>query len=152
MPPSRKETVIDTERKSRIQQALSEANLDAVICALPSDVLLLTGYWPVIGASVAICFREGPTILLVPEDEKELAEDGFADSIVTFTAETLEEMQSITDAVKPLLTARFNVFMPVAGHRQSNREAVRRRLRTLRFIFSGTILRTSFAKRFPTRR
>ena len=71
MPPSGKERVIDTERKSWIQQALAEANLDAVICALPSDVLLLTGYWPVIGASVAICFREGPTILLVPEDEKE---------------------------------------------------------------------------------
>ena len=105
MPPSGKQRVIDTERKSRIQQALAEANLDAVICALPSDVLLLTGYWPVIGASVAICFREGPTILLVPEDEKEIAEDGFADSIVTFAAETLEDMQSITDAVKPLLTA-----------------------------------------------
>ncbi len=104
MPFSRKQTVIDTERKSRIQQALLEANLDAVICALPSDVLLLTGYWPVIGASVAICFLGGPTILLVPEDEKELSEDGFADSIITFTAETLDEMQSITDAVKPLLT------------------------------------------------
>ena len=112
MPPSGKERVIDTERKSRIQQALAEANFDAVICALPSDVLLLTGYWPVIGASVAICFREGPAILLVPEDEKEIAEDGFADSIVTFAAETLEDMQSITDAVRPLLTAalkRFNI-------------------------------------------
>ena len=88
--------MIDTERKSRIQQALLEANLDAVICALPSDVLLLTGYWPVVGASVAICFREGPTILLVPEDEKELSEDGFADSVITFTAETIDAMQSLT--------------------------------------------------------
>ena len=145
MPPRGKQTVTDTERKSRIQQALSEANWDAVICALPSDVLLLTGYWPVIGASVAICFREGPTILLVPEDEKEIAEDGFADSIVTFAAETLEEMQSITDAVKPLLTGVLQRLMPVEGPSASSRQAIRRRLRTLRFIFSETILRRSFA-------
>ena len=105
MPPSGKGRVIDTERKSWIQQALAEATLDAVICSLPSDVLLLTGYWPVIGASVAICFREGPTLLLVPEDEKEIAEEGFADSIITFTAATLEDMQSITDAIKPLFSA-----------------------------------------------
>jgi Xaa-Pro aminopeptidase len=105
MPPSEDTTVTDTERKFRIQQALTEANWDAVICALPSDVLLLTGYWPVIGASVAICFREGPTILLVPEDEREIAEKGFADSMVSFAAETLVDLRSITDAVKPHLTA-----------------------------------------------
>ena len=113
---------------------------------------MLTGYWPVIGASVAICFREGPTILLVPEDEKELAEDGFADSIMTFAAETLDDMQSITDAVKASFDRQlFKRFISVAGPSASSRQAVRRRLRTLRFIFSGTILRTSFAKRFLTR-
>ncbi len=105
MPRSGKESLVDSERQSRNHQALVEANWDAVVCALPSNVLLLTGYWPVIGASVALCFRDGPTILLIPEDEKELAEEAFADSIVTFTAETLEEMRSITDAIKPLLTA-----------------------------------------------
>ena len=105
MPPDVKETFIDAERKSLIQQALTEADLDAVICALPSDVLVLTGYWPVAAASVAICFREGPTILLVPDDEREIAEDGFADSIVTFTAVTLEDLRSVSDAVRPLLTA-----------------------------------------------
>lgn len=104
MPPNGKGFVIDTERKSRIQQVLAKAHLDAVVCGLPSDVLLLTGYWPVTGSSVAICFREGPTLLLVPEDEKEIAADGFADSIATFTAASVEEMQSVTGAVKPLLT------------------------------------------------
>jgi Xaa-Pro aminopeptidase len=68
-------------------------------------VLLLTGYWPVIGASIAICFRDGPTKLLVPEDEQEIAEAGFANSIETFTADTLYDMRSITEAVKPVLTA-----------------------------------------------
>lgn len=110
MPPRHNEIVVDAERKLRIQQGLAEANLDAVICALPSDVLVLTGYWPVVGASVAICFREGPTILLVPEDEEELAEKGFADSIVTFSEETLEEIRSITDTIRPLLRGAFQGF------------------------------------------
>ncbi len=100
-----KDTNIDAERQSRIQQALRESNLDAIICAFPSDVLLLTGYWPVIGASIAICFRDGPTKLLVPEDEREIAEAGFTNSIETFAADTLDDMRSITEAVKSPLTA-----------------------------------------------
>lgn len=115
MPPNGEKPLIDEERKSWIQQALAEAKFDAVICALPSDVLLLTGYWPVTGASVAICFRQGPTVLLVPDDEKEIAENGFADSIATFTADTLEEMQSITHAVKPLLTGVLRRRHPSPG-------------------------------------
>ena len=99
--------MIDAERKSRIQQALRDANLDAVICALPSNVLLLTGYWPIVGNSVALCLRDGPTLLLAPEDESELASAGFADSVDTFVPETLQDTRTVCQAVKPHLANAF---------------------------------------------
>ena len=40
-------------------------------------------------------------MLLVPEDEAELAEAGFADSIETFVPETLNETRSVLEAVRP---------------------------------------------------
>jgi Xaa-Pro aminopeptidase len=80
----------------------------AVVCALPSNVLLLTGYWPVVGTSIAICVGNGPTVLLVPEDEEELARDSFADSIKTFVPETLNEMRTIPEAIKPQLARIVN--------------------------------------------
>lgn len=78
-----------------------------MVCALPSNVLLLTGYWPVMGTSLAICIRGGPTTLIVPEDEVELAEAGFAESIKTFKAENLNSFASVSDTVKPRLAEIF---------------------------------------------
>ncbi|MGC1107479.1 MAG: Xaa-Pro peptidase family protein [Candidatus Acidiferrales bacterium] len=92
---------MDPERKSRIQEALQSGGLTAVVCALPSNVLLLTGYWPVVGESIAICVCGGPTVLLVPKDEADLAEASFADSIETFLPETLNEMPDVSAVVKP---------------------------------------------------
>ncbi len=67
-----------TERRARILEALRAAQLDAVVCVLPSDVLLLSGYWPVVATSVAIASASGEVVTLVPQDEAELAEHGWA--------------------------------------------------------------------------
>ncbi|MHB8525808.1 MAG: M24 family metallopeptidase [Candidatus Acidiferrales bacterium] len=93
---------MDHERTSRIQEALQSDGLAAVVCALPSNVLLLTGYWPVVGESIAICVCGGPTVLLVPKDEEDLAGFGFADSVEKFVPETLDQMPGVSAAVKPL--------------------------------------------------
>ncbi len=74
----------DAVRIDSVQAFLREASLDAVVCSLPLNVLLLTGYWPVVGKSLAVAVRGGPTVLLVPEDERELAEGGGADEVRTF--------------------------------------------------------------------
>src|SRR6185312_8546158 len=37
------------ERLARVRDALGRAALDAVVCTLPTNVLLLSGYWPVVG-------------------------------------------------------------------------------------------------------
>lgn len=82
------------ERKARIREALAEARLDAVVCALPANVLMLSGYWPVIGSSLAVATKTGTVILLVPEDEKELAESGWADEVHTFSPASWTEIRS----------------------------------------------------------
>lgn len=93
----------DEERINRIRQALKDAKIDAVVCALPMNVLLLTGYWSVVGASLAIFTSAGNIVLLVPEDERELAENGWADEVKTFATGSLNELKSIGEAVqKPL--------------------------------------------------
>lgn len=94
---------MDCERISRVQDSLHASGLEAVVCALPSNVLLLTGYWPIVAESIAVCVSGGPTVLLVPEDEAELAETGFADSIETFVPETLNQTRSVLAAVRPRL-------------------------------------------------
>jgi Xaa-Pro aminopeptidase len=105
----------DRERISRIQENLHTAGLEAVVCALPSNVLLLTGYWPVVGQSIAVCVRGGSIVLLVPEDEAELAEAGFADSIETFVPETLNNTRSVLEAVRPSLADTFHKLKIAPG-------------------------------------
>ncbi len=94
----------DPERRERIQQALREANLDALVCSLPVNVLLLTGYWPVVGTSIALATRAGQLTILAPEDEQELAEDAGADEVRTFRPGSLDRLTSAMDAVREPLT------------------------------------------------
>jgi Xaa-Pro aminopeptidase len=64
----------DAERIERLQDAMRAAGLDALACGLPTNVLLLTGYFPVVGTSFGILTREGECFLYAPEDERDLAE------------------------------------------------------------------------------
>lgn len=97
------------ERTERIVNALAEENLDALVCALPSNVLMLTDYFPVVGTSAAIVTREGEIRLLAPEDEKPLAEKSRADEIKTFKPASLAETRSAIDVIKePLFEAIGN--------------------------------------------
>jgi Xaa-Pro aminopeptidase len=89
----------DEERIGRIQRVLSGSNWDALVCTLPSNVLLLSGYWPVIGSAVAIFTREAGVIVLAPEDERELAEQGWADEVRTFEGGSLHDLKSISENV-----------------------------------------------------
>lgn len=63
----------DSERQTRNIAALAEANLDAVVCGSATAVLLFSGYWPVMAASLVVLTPGGELDLIVPEDEVELA-------------------------------------------------------------------------------
>ena len=80
------------ERIARIQDALKTDNLDAVLCTLPSNVLMLSGYWPVIGTGMAIATRDGEVAVLAPEDELQFAEHGWAARIDSFSPGSLNEI------------------------------------------------------------
>src|SRR5579864_7188332 len=88
----------DQDRIDRIRHGLQRVQLDAVLCTLPDYVLLISGYWPVIGASIAIATSEGRVCLIVPEDEQELARSGWADEIRTFRPGRLDKLQSTGEA------------------------------------------------------
>jgi Xaa-Pro aminopeptidase len=88
----------DKQRMAWIEAALKGESLDAVVCALPDNVLLLSGYWPVTGTSLAIATSDGRSALLVPEDEEELAKHGGADEIRTYHPGSLEKLQSAIEA------------------------------------------------------
>jgi len=52
------------ERLNRMRQAMERENLDAMVLCLPENVLLLSGYWPMIGASVLVFPQDGtPTCI-----------------------------------------------------------------------------------------
>ena len=90
----------DQERIHRIQAAIRDAGWDALVCTLPANVLLLSGYWPVVGTSLAIATRDGQFGLVVPEDERKLAERGWADEVQTFQGGTLDEIKKVEMIVR----------------------------------------------------
>jgi len=90
----------DEQRISLIQQEMRERGLDAIVCALPSNVLLLSGYWPVVGTSMAIPLSDGQIMLIVPEDEQTLAARGRAAEIVTFRPDSLAHMTTAAEAIR----------------------------------------------------
>lgn len=93
----------DDERIARIRQALQDSNLDALVVSLPRHVLMLTGYAPVIGTSLAVCTREEGIGLLAPEDERQFAEQSWADQIDYFQPSSLHELQPLPQVVLPAL-------------------------------------------------
>src|SRR5437764_8894413 len=90
----------DQARVDAVEGALKDEGLDVLACALPANVLLLTGYWPVVGTSLALAARGGPTILLAPQDEEDLARQGWADEVHTFEPGSLADLRDAEGAVR----------------------------------------------------
>src|SRR5690349_18139080 len=82
------------ERRARVQEALTAQRLSALLCAHGANVLMLSGYASVIGAAVAIATADGKLVLVVPEDELELARDSWADDILPFQSASLNAMHT----------------------------------------------------------
>ena len=87
-------------RVDRIRRALQDQQWDLLVCALPKNVLLLSGYWPVVGTGVAVAASDGRTSLLVPEDEEDLAKSGWADEVRTFKPGSLQKLTTTAEAMR----------------------------------------------------
>lgn len=101
---------VDTERHSRMTAALSVFPLDALICASATEVLLLTGYWPVMAASVVIFSPNGQVQIIVPEDEIELAGKTSAAEIIPYKPAGIHTLESPIDFLKKPLSNALKGF------------------------------------------
>lgn len=54
------------ERLDRMRRAMEAERIDALVVRLPENVLLLSGFWPMIGASVLVFPREGRPVCAIP--------------------------------------------------------------------------------------
>ncbi|HEX4227377.1 MAG TPA: Xaa-Pro peptidase family protein [Bryobacteraceae bacterium] len=57
---------MNTERLDRMRKAMEAVRLDALILRLPENVVLLSGFWPMIGASTLVFPRDGKASILIP--------------------------------------------------------------------------------------
>lgn len=90
----------DAERVDRLCQAMRKAGLDLLACALPVNVRLVSGYWPVVGTSVVLAARDGTILLIAPEDERGLADRGWADAVYPFQPSSLSDLRTAADALR----------------------------------------------------
>lgn len=91
-----------------ITEALVHAGMDALLCTLPENVLMLSGYWPVVGTAVAFATHDGRVAVLAPEDERDLATAGWAHDVRTYSPGSLTALtgpaQTIREPLASLLT------------------------------------------------
>jgi Xaa-Pro aminopeptidase len=98
--------VRDAERIAAIRDALALSRLDGLICALPSNVLLLSGYWPVVGTALALIGPDDSVLVVAPRDEYDFAAQGWANEVFALESGTLDSLTTITDALRaPLRSA-----------------------------------------------
>jgi len=67
----------DRERWSLVRQAIEDTGLDALVCCLAENIVLLSGYYSVTGASMAIFPRVGEPVLIAPRFEREFVDRGW---------------------------------------------------------------------------
>lgn len=105
----------DPERRQRLTEALSSAGLDAILCASPTEVLLLTGYWPVMGTSVAILTRNGDLRAIVPEDEMGIASKTSGAELIPYKPSKLDELITPIDALARPIEASLESMSLMRG-------------------------------------
>ncbi len=93
---------MDDERGARAADELARAGYQGLVCRIPQNVLLLSGYLPVLGNSFCVVSRAGGQLtvrLAVPADEADLVPEGAAVEVRTFREETLDYIGTTLEAV-----------------------------------------------------
>src|SRR5437763_15604940 len=93
-------------RATQIKEMFTQTGADfhALVCRLPQNVLMLTGYQPILGNSFCIVTlnstKEVEIRLAVPRDEEELVPPGVAVEMKTFSEETMDYIGNTIQAVR----------------------------------------------------
>lgn len=87
------------QRLTLAYSALRSSEMDAMVCTYPSNILMLTGYWPVVGTSVVVATRNGKMAVLVPKDEEHLGKTGWVEDVRTYSPGSLENLEGPVETV-----------------------------------------------------
>jgi Xaa-Pro dipeptidase len=74
----------DLERIERTRKAMQDQKFDALVCRLPENIVMLTGYWPMNGFAFLVFPADKAPVLIAPVPEEELAQEGWVADIRTF--------------------------------------------------------------------
>jgi Xaa-Pro aminopeptidase len=94
------------QRTDRIKELFTRRGADyhAIICRLPENVVMLTGYQPILGNSFCVVSlnqaKEVEIRLAVPVDEQDLVPPGVAVEVKTFSVETMDYIGNAVEAVR----------------------------------------------------
>jgi Xaa-Pro dipeptidase len=95
---------MESERAKRISEVLVRAGYQALVCRMPQNVVMLTGYWPVLGNSFCVVSLNSARVpelrLAVPTDEADLVPEDVAVEVKTFAEETLSYIGTTLEAVR----------------------------------------------------
>lgn len=97
---------MDTTRTQRIVEMFKQRGADfhAIVCRLPQNVVMMTGYQPILGNSFCIVTlnRAGQVEyrLAVPKDEEDLVPQGVAVEVKTFSEESMDYIGNTIQAVR----------------------------------------------------
>jgi Xaa-Pro dipeptidase len=89
------ENMQNQERLDRMRRAMEAERLDALALRLPENVLLLSGFWPMIGASVLVFPREGRPVCAIPHCYE------YEASLALWEAEAAYFRYGVLDAPEP---------------------------------------------------
>ncbi|HKV03044.1 MAG TPA: Xaa-Pro peptidase family protein [Ktedonobacteraceae bacterium] len=95
---------MDKTRADRIVRMFTERGLQAIVCRLPQNVVMLTGYQPILGNSFCTvtvnAAKEVEIRVAVPKDEEDLVPPGVAVEVKTFAEETMDYIGNTIEAVR----------------------------------------------------
>lgn len=94
---------MDAERVGRLQRIMEQQGMDILLLRLPENVLYATGYWPVIGASLAVVPASGDATLILPFSELDYAAAGWVSDTRTFHFINMQAMANPTAQMKTML-------------------------------------------------
>jgi Xaa-Pro dipeptidase len=89
---------LDPIRDARNREIMAAHGIDVLVCRLPENVLLLTGYWPTSSFAFAVVPREGQVVLIAVDTERLEVPEGAADEVRfyrTGVLGTLDPLESV---------------------------------------------------------
>lgn len=101
---------MNSERVRWIADVMAREGYNALICRLPQNVVMLTGYQPILGNSFCLVTAakgagEPETRLVVPSDEADLVPEGAAVAVQSFAEETMDRISTTLPSVREPLAA-----------------------------------------------